>query len=107
DSICWKSVIMRLGRRTSRRIFMVTTGRHGLRHPILVQFLLLLSSLPSTAAMTDLHRHNGPSGVFRYLTLELLEFGYWDYFSDLHKEPAGRTIMATTVRHTFCNPTLG
>ena len=38
--------------------------RHGLRRPILVQFLLLLSSLPSTASMTDRHRHNGPSRVF-------------------------------------------
>ena len=32
----------RLGRRTSRRIVMVTTDRHGLRRPILMQFLLLL-----------------------------------------------------------------
>ena len=38
---------------------MVTTGRHRFRRPILVQFLLLLSSLPSTAGMTDRHRHNG------------------------------------------------
>ena len=30
---------------------------------ILVQFLLLLSSLPSTAGMTNRHRHNGPSRV--------------------------------------------
>ena len=55
---------MRLGRRTSRRIVVVTTNRHGLRRPILVQFLLLLSSLPSTASMTDRHRHNGLSRVF-------------------------------------------
>ncbi|TMW90975.1 hypothetical protein EJD97_014978, partial [Solanum chilense] len=40
-------------------------------------------------------------------TLELLEFGYWDYFSDLHDEPEGWTVMATTVRHALCNPTLG
>ncbi|TMW87767.1 hypothetical protein EJD97_019505, partial [Solanum chilense] len=39
--------------------------------------------------------------------LELLEFGYWDYFSDLHDEPAGRTVMSTTVRHSLRNPTLG
>ena len=51
-------------RRTSRRIIVVTTDRHGIHHPILVQFLLLLSSLPSTAGMTDRHRHNGPSKVF-------------------------------------------
>ncbi|TMW93131.1 hypothetical protein EJD97_012126, partial [Solanum chilense] len=43
----------------------------------------------------------------RSKTLELLEYGYWDYFSDLHDEPAGRTVMATTVRHAFRNPTLG
>ncbi|TMW83842.1 hypothetical protein EJD97_000606, partial [Solanum chilense] len=43
----------------------------------------------------------------RSITLELLEFGYWDYFSNLHEEPAGRTVMATTVRHVFRNPTLG
>ncbi|TMW91986.1 hypothetical protein EJD97_013659, partial [Solanum chilense] len=40
-------------------------------------------------------------------TLELLEFGYWDYFSDLHDEPARRAVMATTVSHAFRNPTLG
>ena len=43
----------------------------------------------------------------RSKTLELLEYGYWGYFSDLHDEPAGRTVMATTVRHVFRNPTLG
>ncbi|TMW97922.1 hypothetical protein EJD97_004785, partial [Solanum chilense] len=40
-------------------------------------------------------------------TLKLLEFGYWDYFSEHHDEPAGRTVMATMVRHTLRNPTLG
>ncbi|TMW95434.1 hypothetical protein EJD97_008837 [Solanum chilense] len=43
----------------------------------------------------------------RSITLELLEFGYWDYFSDLHDKPAGRTVMTTTVRQALCNPTLG
>ncbi|TMX01615.1 hypothetical protein EJD97_024115, partial [Solanum chilense] len=43
----------------------------------------------------------------RSITLELMEFGYWDYFSDLHDEPAGRTVMATTVRQALCSPTLG
>ena len=42
---------------------MVTTDRHGFRRPILGQFLLLLSSLPSTEGMTDCHRHKGPSRV--------------------------------------------
>ena len=43
----------------------------------------------------------------RSKTLELLEFGYWDYFSDLHEKLAGQTVMATTVRHALRNPTLG
>ncbi|TMX03763.1 hypothetical protein EJD97_014216, partial [Solanum chilense] len=43
----------------------------------------------------------------RSKTLELLEYGYWYYFSDLHDEPAVRTVMATTVRHAFRNRTLG
>ena len=43
---------------------MVTMDRHGLRRPILVQFLMLLSSFPSTASMTDRYRHNGLSRVF-------------------------------------------
>ena len=42
---------------------MVTTDRHGLLRPILMQFHLLLSSLPSTEGMTDRQRHNGPSRV--------------------------------------------
>ncbi|TMW88791.1 hypothetical protein EJD97_018089, partial [Solanum chilense] len=43
----------------------------------------------------------------RSKTLELLEFGYWDYFSDLHDEREERTVMATTVCHTLCKLTLG
>ncbi|TMW83129.1 hypothetical protein EJD97_002815, partial [Solanum chilense] len=39
--------------------------------------------------------------------IELLEFGYWDYFSDLYDEPAGQTVMSTTVHHALHNPTLG
>ncbi|TMW85618.1 hypothetical protein EJD97_022805, partial [Solanum chilense] len=42
----------------------------------------------------------------RSKTLKLLEFGYWDYFSELHDEPAGRTFMATTVLHALRNLTL-
>ena len=42
DSNCWKSAKTRLGRRTSQRIVMVTTDRHGLRRPILMKFLQLL-----------------------------------------------------------------
>ncbi|TMW82830.1 hypothetical protein EJD97_004626, partial [Solanum chilense] len=43
----------------------------------------------------------------RSITLELLEFGYWDYFSDHLDKPAGRIVMATTVRHALRNPRLG
>ena len=75
DSICWKSVKTRLGRRTSRRIIMVTTGRIGLRRPIHMQFLLLISSLPSTAGMTDRHRHNSQSRVSVPLHLKSWNLG--------------------------------
>ncbi|TMW97924.1 hypothetical protein EJD97_004779, partial [Solanum chilense] len=43
----------------------------------------------------------------RSKTLELLEFGHWDNFSDLHDKLAGRTVMATTVCHALRNPALG
>ena len=39
-------------------------------------------------------------GGLRSITLELLEFRYWDYFSDLHDEQAGWTVVPMTVRHT-------
>ena len=55
---------MRLGRRTARRNVVVMTNRRGLRRPILGAILLLLSSFPSTAILTDRHRHDGPSRVF-------------------------------------------
>ena len=40
-------------------------------------------------------------------THQLLESGYLDHFSELHDEPVGRTIIATTDRHKLRNPTLG
>ena len=43
----------------------------------------------------------------RSKTLKLLEYGYLDYFSKLHDEPAGLTVMDTTDRHGVRNPTLG
>ncbi|TMX02979.1 hypothetical protein EJD97_018889, partial [Solanum chilense] len=43
----------------------------------------------------------------RSKTLQLLESGYWDHFSELHDEPVGRTIIDTTDRHKLHNPTLG
>ena len=51
------------GSTNSRRIVVVMTEHHVLRRPILMQFLLLFSSLPSTVGMKDRHRHNGPSRV--------------------------------------------
>ncbi|TMW83002.1 hypothetical protein EJD97_003384, partial [Solanum chilense] len=93
----------RLDRRTSRRVVVVTTGRHGLCRPILCKFFYC--SLDG--------RYDGSSQAQRSveglysITLELLEFGYLDYFSNLHDEPTGWTVMATTVRHALRNPTLG
>ena len=54
----------------------------------------------------------GPSQTRRFVeglrskTLKLLEYGYWDYFSELHDEPAGRTVTVTTDRRGLRNPTL-
>ncbi|TMX00472.1 hypothetical protein EJD97_000764, partial [Solanum chilense] len=42
-----------------------------------------------------------------FITLQLLGIWVLDYFSYHHDEPVGRTIIATTVRHALCNPTLG
>ena len=86
---------------------MVTTDRHGLRRPMLMQFLLLLFFITLDG------KYDGPSQSqrsvegLRFKTLQLLESGYWDYFSELHDEPAGRTVVATTDRHKIRNPTLG
>ena len=40
------------------------------------------------------------------ITLKLLEFGYWDYFSDHHDEPAGRTVMQFVTPHLVRLPHL-
>ncbi|TMW81065.1 hypothetical protein EJD97_012274, partial [Solanum chilense] len=69
----------------------------------------------STAALfiTLDGRYDGSSQAQRSVeglrskTLDILEFGYWDYFSDHHDKPEGRTVMDTTVRHALRNPTLG
>ncbi|TMX00844.1 hypothetical protein EJD97_025827, partial [Solanum chilense] len=97
----------RLDRRTSRRIIVVTTDRHGLRHSI-------LDEISSAALFITLDgRYDGSLRAQRSVeglrskTLELLEYGYWGYFSDLHDKPAGRTVMATMVRYVFRYPTLG
>ena len=88
----------RLDRRTSRQIVVVTIDRHGLRRPILVE-------ISSAALFITLDgKYDGSSQAQRSVeglrskTLKLLEYGYWDYFSELHDEPAGRTVIGTTVR---------
>ena len=89
------------------RIVVVTTDRHGLCRPILMQFILLLFFITLDG------KYDGPSQAqrsvegLRYKTLQLLEYGYWDYFSELHDESAGRTVIDTTDRHKLRNPTLG
>ena len=40
----------------------------------------------------------------RFKTLQLLESGYWDHFSELHDEPAGRTVRDTTTVTSFVIP---
>ncbi|TMW88107.1 hypothetical protein EJD97_019027, partial [Solanum chilense] len=100
-------VKMWLGRRTSRRIVVVTTGRHGFRRPVLVQ-------CSSAALFITLDgRYDGSLRAQRSVegllskTLKLLEYGYWDYFSELHDEPAGRTVIDMTDRLGLRNPILG
>ncbi|TMX00197.1 hypothetical protein EJD97_001212, partial [Solanum chilense] len=57
-------------------------------------------------------KYDGPSYVqqsvegLRSKTLKLLESGYWDHFSELHDEPAGWPVIATTDYHKLRNPTL-
>ena len=96
---------MRRGRRTMRRIVVVTTDRHDFCLPILVQFLLLLSLLPSTVGMTDRHRHNGPSRVSvpKYLNSWNLGTGL---LLCLREEPAGRTVILSVTPHLVRLPHL-
>ena len=63
---------------------MVTTDRHGLRRPI-------LDAISSAALFITLDgRYDGSSQAQRSVegllskTLNLLEYGYWDYLSELH-----------------------
>ncbi|TMW81064.1 hypothetical protein EJD97_012276, partial [Solanum chilense] len=67
----------------------------------------------STLSITLNGRYNGSSQAQRSVeglrskTLKLLEFGYWDYFFEVHDEKTTRTVIATTVRHALRNPILG
>ncbi|TMW88554.1 hypothetical protein EJD97_018403, partial [Solanum chilense] len=81
-------------------------GRHGFLRPILVQFSSAALFITLDGRYVGSLRAQRSVEGLRSKTLELLEYGYWGYFSDLHDGPAGRTVMATTVRHALCNPTL-
>ena len=38
--------------------------------------------------------------------VKLFEYGYWDYFSELHNEPAGRTVVVCVTPHLVRLPHL-
>ncbi|TMW82251.1 hypothetical protein EJD97_006413, partial [Solanum chilense] len=74
-------------------------------HTCAISSALLFITLDDTYGGSS-HAQRSVEGLHSK-THELLEVGYWDYFSDLHDEPAGRTAMATTVRYALRNSTLG
>ena len=100
-----KSVKTRLGQRTSQQIVVVTTGRYGFRHPILVQF--------SSAALfiTLDGRYDGSLRAQRSVeglhskTLELLKYGYWAtsliFMTNLQDGPSfiRRSVMLSITPH--------
>ncbi|TMW83634.1 hypothetical protein EJD97_001139, partial [Solanum chilense] len=70
-------------------------------------------AISSSALFTTLDgKYDGPSQAQRSVeglrskTLQLLKSGYWDHFSKLYEEPAGRTVIAKTDHHKLRNPTL-
>ena len=86
---------------------MVMTDHHGLLRTI-------LDAISSAALFITLDgKYDGSSQAQRSIeglrskTLKLLENRYWDYFSELHDEPAGQTVIDTTDRQGLRNPTLG
>ena len=103
---------MRLGRRTTRRNVVVMTDRRGLRRPILGAILLLLSSFPSTASVTDRHRHDGPSRVFvtKYFNSWNLGTGITSLFfaTNLQDRPSypWRTVTSFVIPHLVRLPHL-
>ncbi|TMX04012.1 hypothetical protein EJD97_012038 [Solanum chilense] len=90
----------------------LVTGRRGHDGPswppssYTLQILLLLSSLPLT------NRYDGPFQArwfvegLHSITLELFGIRVLGLLYDHHDEPAGRTVVAMTVLHEHCNPTL-
>ncbi|TMX01945.1 hypothetical protein EJD97_023054 [Solanum chilense] len=95
-----------MGRRTSRTVVVVMTVCHVLRRLILCKFFVALFITLDGRYDRSSHAQWSIEGL-RSIKLKLLEFWYWDYFSDHHDEPARWTFMATTVRHALRNPTLG
>ena len=86
---------------------MVTTDRPGLRRPILDEiFSVALFITLDVRYDGSLRAQRSVEGLLSK-TLKLLEYGYWDYFSELHDKPAGRTIIDTMDRHGLRIPTLG
>ena len=90
----------------------IATDRRGHDGPSWIPLSHTCAISSATLFVTLDGRYDGSSHAQRSVeglrskTLELLEFRYWDYFSDLHDEPAGRTVMVTKVRHALYNPTL-
>ena len=91
----------------------LATDRHGHDGPSWTP-LSHTYAISSAAIFIPLDgKYDGPSQAQRSVKglrskkLQLLEYGYWDYFSELHDEPAGRTVIDTTDRHKLRNPTLG
>ena len=86
---------------------MVTTDRRGLCRPILGAISSAAFFIPLDDKCDGLSYAQRSVEGLRFKILQLLESGYWDHFSDLHDEPAGRTVIAMTDRHKLRNPTLG
>ena len=84
---------------------MVTTGHHGLHHPILYKSFCCFLHHPRRTGMTDHSKHDSVEGL-RSITLKLLLILVPRLLSDHYDEPAGRTVVAMTVHHDLRNPTL-
>ena len=75
--------------------------------PYLMKFFLLLSSFSLDGKYERPSQAQRSVEGLRSKTLQLLESGYWDHFSELHDQPAGLIVIATMDRHKLRNPTLG
>ena len=91
----------------------LATDRHGhdgpswtpSSHTYAISFVSLFLTLDGM--------YDGPSQAqrsvegLRFKTLQLLEYGYLDYFSELHNKPAGPTVIDMTDCQKLRKPTLG